>query len=264
MPHAILENPRPVIFAHRGGAGLFPENTLYAFEQAVALGCSVLELDLHLTRDGQLVVCHDPTLERTTNGRGAIAQLSLREVQRFDAGFHFRDLGGDTPFRGQGFTVPTFEQLLQALPDASFNVELKVGGASEVVFWRLVQKYRLEERVIVAARQQRSMDRFRALSRGQISTAATVREVLAFRGVTAAGLLPEALPFAALQIPPSAFHLQLINQTTVSAAHALGVKLHAFTIDDIGVARSLLALGVDGVMTDRPDRLLNLCRESSR
>src|SRR5215470_8949667 len=128
MRHAFLEGLRPTLhIAHRGGAHLAPENTLPAFRAAVERWrTDMLELDLHATRDGELVVSHDPTVQRCTDGDGRIADQTFAELQRLDAGFHFSSDGGRThPFRGQGARMPTFREVLRAFPGLRLNVEVK-------------------------------------------------------------------------------------------------------------------------------------------
>src|SRR5262245_35099365 len=128
MRHPFLEGLRPTLhIAHRGGALLAPENTLPAFRAAVERWrTDMLELDLHATRDGELVVSHDPTVQRCTDGDGRIADQTFAELQRLDAGFHFSSDGGGThPFRGQGLRIPTFREVLRAFPGLRLNVEVK-------------------------------------------------------------------------------------------------------------------------------------------
>ena len=122
---AFLSGERPLAFAHRGGSLLWPENTLLAFEGALKAGCRYLETDLHTTRDGVIMVFHDPKLDRTTNGTGLLKRLSLRELKRLDAGYHFTLDGKTFPYRGKGLTIPTFEELLELDAGARFNVEIK-------------------------------------------------------------------------------------------------------------------------------------------
>jgi glycerophosphoryl diester phosphodiesterase len=119
-----------LVIAHQGGDGLRPSNTLAAFEHAVALGVDVLEMDVHLTRDGALVVMHDATVDRTTNGSGALAALSLAQVRELDAGFHWPYDGEPRPYRGRGLGVPTFAEIAAAFPGHRLNVEIKPDSAA--------------------------------------------------------------------------------------------------------------------------------------
>jgi glycerophosphoryl diester phosphodiesterase len=258
-PHAILDHPVPVAFAHRGGAALFPESTLLAFERALELGCMALELDVHATRDRHLVVLHDSTVDRTTNGSGPVSSLTLSELQKLDAGYHFTKDGVTFPYRGQGLTVPSFEQLVRALPGANLNVELKVPGLAGLLL-DSVKRHGLASRLVVAAFAHPIMMEFRHLA-PWVPTSASRREAIGFRARTA--LRTSVLPpvFRALQIPPSYHRVPIITRATVSEAHRLGIAVHAWTIDDMDTMRTLLDLGVDGIMTDRPDVLVPLLAE---
>ncbi len=115
----------PLVIAHQGGEHLAPSNTMIAFEQAVEMGVDVLETDIHITKDGHLVAIHDPTVDRTTNGQGEVAALTLEEVKQLDAGYHFVDLDGNNSFRGKGVTIPTVEEMFQAFPNTRIEIEIK-------------------------------------------------------------------------------------------------------------------------------------------
>ena len=132
-----------LLMAHRGGEGVWPSNTLYAFQQAAALGADVLELDIHATRDGVLVVRHDPFVESTTDGQGYICELTLAEIQRLDAGYTWTADGGQSfPFRGLGITIPTLEEVLAAFPNVRLNIDIKPEDPAVVApFVALLRKY---------------------------------------------------------------------------------------------------------------------------
>ena len=150
---------RPLVMAHQGGNGLWPDNTLYAFERAAAMGVDVLEMDLHSTADGVLVVMHDDTVDRTTDGSGPIQSLTLEEIKALDAGYRWSaDEGQTFPFRGQGITVPTLEEVFAAFPDVALNIEIKQAEPSLVEpFCQLIRAYGMGERVLVASFHQESI-----------------------------------------------------------------------------------------------------------
>src|SRR5258706_10758218 len=127
MPSTYFDTPRPRVFGHRGAAGEAPENTLVSFERAVACGADVFELDVHATRDGTIVVFHDPTLERTTDGMGALKERTWAELCELDAGYQWTVDGRTFPFRGKGIRVPSLAELFARFPDACFNIEVKQG-----------------------------------------------------------------------------------------------------------------------------------------
>jgi len=266
-----LRGPLPLTFAHRGGSGLWPENTLEAFRGALQLGCSHLETDVRMTRDGELVLFHDASLERTTNGRGEVGAYTLAELERLDAGYHFTTDGKSFPWRGRGLRIPTFAELVAAAPNVCFNVEIKerardLPGAL-VAF---IERQGLAERIVVAAERHPLGRDFRRLSGGHIATSASRRECLEFwlaSRLRLTGLLPltgKPLPYQALQIPVRAGNVTLVTPRLLDAAHRAGLAVHVWTIDDPKQMVRLLDLGVDGLMSDYPDRLRGVVVERSQ
>lgn len=249
---------RRLCFAHRGGASLWPENTLVAFRAALDLGVTHLESDLRQTRDGHLVLFHDARVERTTNGTGYVHEHTLAELQALDAGYRFYQSGG-YPYRGRGLRVPTLEEALDLLPTAHFNLELK--GRSLALgarLWQLISRRQIQERLLVAAANDVSVQRFRELSRGEVATSAGSRECLRFVCAAHTGtwrwLTPE---YDALQLPLRLGRLPVVTRRSIRAAHELGVQVHVWTIDDPETMSALWQHGVDGIMTDRPDLLMS-------
>ena len=261
--YAALSGTRPLTFAHRGGAGLWPENTLEAFQGAVALGCSHLESDLRLSRDGQIVLFHDPTLERTTDGIGDVSSYTLDQLRRLDAGYRFSPHGRGFPRRGQGLRIPTFAELVAAAPGVSFNVEIKERGHPDLpeALWEFIQRHEIADRIIVAAEHHHLLESFRELSEGRVATSATKRECLQFWLASGLGLSSGlAIGYQALQIPVSVSGWRFLTPRLLEAAHRLGIAVHVWTIDEPAEMTRLLDLGVDGVMSDYPDRLLEVVR----
>lgn len=262
-PRPALAAPPPTIFAHRGGATLWPENTLLAFEHSIAMGIDFLETDIHLTRDGELVLCHDPTVDRTTDGHGAIAELALRDLRRLDAGWRYSRDGTTFPFRGRGIGIPTLGEALALDPRVRFNLDVK--PEDPAVIGRLIDALELGgygDRVVVASHSQSVIERFRSGCRGRIATAAGPLEVATFFAGTQLGLTHRLHPsYDALQVPLRRALLRVVDGPFVEAAHALGLPVHVFTIDAPATMRELLHLGVDGLMTNRPDRLTALARD---
>ncbi len=254
----------PIAFAHRGGAALWPENTLAAFEGAVALGYRYIETDLHMTRDGRIVCFHDATLERTTDGRGRIADLDFAELSKLDAGHRFSPDGRSFPFRGQGLRVPTLEETLALHPDLRLNVEIKQRSpAMERALWEEIDRLDARERLLIAAEHDPLVHRFRAIRPSvAMPTSPGIRGVLRFWMAVRAGLCRfDRYPFAALQVPPSYRGMTVVDRAFVDAAHGHGIHVHVWTIDDAREMHRLLDLGVDGVMTDRPDVLRDVMIE---
>ena len=152
-----------LVMAHRGGRRLWPENTLYAFQHAAELGVDVLEMDVHSTQDGALVVIHDDTVDRTTNGVGEVQTFSLAELQALDAGYQWsNDDGATYPFRGQSIQIPTLEQVFQALPGYPMNIEIKqrepdiTGPVCD-----LIRQYEMTEKVLIASFDTATIQAFR-------------------------------------------------------------------------------------------------------
>ena len=250
----------PLVIAHRGGAGLWPENTLHAFTQAAALGVDMLELDVHATADGVLVIIHDPTLNRTTDGTGAVSQLTLAELQRLDAGYRWSPDGGKTyPHRGRGLTVPTLDEVLRAFPHLRFNIEPKQEQPSIVQpLCQMLRERGVTNRVIVGAFHSRVLEDFRRVC-PEVATSASTSEASHFLALQRAGLADTfSPPMQALQVPETAGGWQVLTPDFIASAHRRNLQVHAWTINDVETMKRLIAAGVDGIMTDYPDRLLEV------
>lgn len=256
--HAYLA-PGPIAFAHRGGAALWPENTNTSFEGAVELGYRYIETDVHRTRDGAIVCVHDPTLDRTTDGSGYVWEHTLAELKALDPGYRFTPDGGATfPFRGRGCEIPTLEEAFALHPELRLNVEIKQREpAMEQAMWDEIDRLGVQDRVLVAAAHDPLVHRFRALRPGvSIPTSPGIRGVVRFLAGARSGLHRfERYPYDALQVPVRYRGLPVVDRRFVDAAHAHGLRVHVWTIDETAEMHRLLDLGVDGVMTDRPDRL---------
>jgi len=251
---------RPLVIAHRGGAGLWPENTLHAFERAAELGADVLELDVRSSADGEMVVVHDATLERTTDGAGRVADKTVAELKRLDAGHRWTADGGRTfPFRGRGLTVPTLREVFERLPGARFNIEPK-DESSQVVgrLCRLIRERGMAERVVVGSFRQSLIEEFRRAC-PEVATAAGPVEAGKFLALYQSGLAASFSPaMQALQIPEYAGGVRVVTKEFVAAARERNLQVHAWTINDEAAMRRLIEAGADGIMTDYPDRLLAL------
>ena len=263
-PPAVAGARRPLVMAHRGGAGLWPENTMRAFAEAVALGADVLEMDLHGTADGALVVIHDATVERTTNGAGRVASLALAELKRLDAGFRWTNDGGRTyPFRNSGVTVPTLGEVLDAFPRTRLNIDIKQAQPSLVKsVCRVLAESGAAGRVTVASFSSQTLAEFRRECPA-VSTSAGTDEVLVLLADLQAGrgFAAGKPPFRVVQVPETLGGRGWLTKELVAAAHHAGVEVHVWTINDEAAMRRMLALGVDGIITDYPDKLIALLRQ---
>jgi glycerophosphoryl diester phosphodiesterase len=257
--HPVLAGS-PLLIAHRGGSGLKPENTLAAFLDADSLWkADMIELDVHATADGHCVVIHDPTVDRTTNGSGAVAAMTLVELQELDAGYHFTPDGGNTfPLRGQRIHVPTIEEVFAALPSMRFTVELKT-AAAQVPLFRAITEYQATNRVIAAGERNAYRTLFHAY-RGAIS--ASLEQALPF-------YLMHRLRLTAffrmradvVQMPEYYRGRRMLTPRLVADAHARGIAVHIWTVNDIADMHRLLDWGVDGLISDYPDRLAQVLHE---
>lgn len=258
------EISRPLVFAHRGGGGLFPENTLEAFKYSAQMGVDVLELDVHSTADGALVVMHDSKIDRTTNGSGRVSELTLAELKNLDAGYHFTPDGGKTfPFRGKGIRVPTLQEIFDSFPDQTFNVEPKQAEPSVTKpLCEMIRARKMTEKVIVGSFRQTAIDEFRAQCT-EVATAATPSEVRDFLALYKVGLGESySPPMQVLQIPERLGSLQIVSKDFIETARKLNLKVHVWTINETDDMQRLIEMKVDGIMTDYPDRLLNLLGNS--
>jgi len=252
----------PTNFAHRGASARAPENTLEAFRVAVEAGAGGLELDVHMTLDKEIVVIHDATVDRTTNGSGAVAEMTLEELRTFDAGYRFSPDGGHThPYRGRGVRVPTLAQVYEEFPVTSVNIDIKEAqpGAEEAVL-RVMRD--AGERSLVVSDDHAVVRRFRKVSEGRISTGASRLEIGAFYLLSRLRLEWLARPaYDALQVPVEHEGTTLVTPRFLEAAHSRGVRVDVWTINDPGEMRRLLDLGVDVIMTDDPGTLADLLQE---
>lgn len=257
-----LDGLRPRLFAHRGGARIAPENTIEAFAAGLAAGADRLEMDVHATRDGHVVVLHDPTIDRTTDGTGLVREMTLAELQRLDAGARFPGDGGDFPFRGRGVVVPTLAAVLEAFPGVPLNIEIKQDEPQiEHAVLDVLDRFGARAQVLLAAEESTIMARIRAAAPDVLTSfsAADVLEfVTAWHGGTLDAYRP---PGIALQIPPSFGEVQLVTAESVAIAHRMGLEMHVWTIDDPAEMAALLDLGVDAIMTDVPPLAARLLQE---
>lgn len=245
----------PLLIAHRGGAGMWPENTLFAFQNAADLGADVLEMDVHLTADDQLVVIHDADVQRTTNGNGPVSSMTVAQIQQLDAAYNFStDEGATYPYRGQGITIPTLDQVLNAFPNAILNIEIKDNDAHAALrLSQILSDHNAQNRVIVASFHETPLAHFRRLQ-PEIATAATTGEIKTFYILEKAHLWRFHRPHADVyQIPTSKGNAHLDTPNFITHAHKMNQKIQYWTINDADEIQRLLSLGADGIMTDRPD-----------
>lgn len=249
----------PLLIGHRGAAGLAPENTMPSFREAAETwAVDMIELDVRASADGHCVVIHDATVDRTTDGTGAVADLTLAELRALDAGCRFRSDDGEFPFRGRGITVSTLDEVLEAFPSMRFTVEIKTGTVQEPLH-RTLRRHDSRHRVVVAGMRHQDRARF---SERDGAMSGSVRDLRVFYvlhrlrltrfwpGGASVFQVPERDPWDA---EPGEGR-QIVSPGFVRDARRRGVPVHVWTVNDVDDMTRLLDWGVDGLITDRPDR----------
>ncbi len=259
--HPFFDFEGVMVIAHRGGRGLWPENTLYAFERAAELGVDVLEMDIHSTADGVLVTMHDDTVDRTTDGSGAIHDFSLAELKELDAGYNWTDDEGATfPFRDQDITVATLEEIFDSFPNQRLNIEIKqVDPPIVAPFCQMIRDYDRQESVLVGSFDPETVEIFRE-DCPEVATSTTEPEVRNFfiLNTPFLGAVYQA-PAEAFQVPEYGSGLHIVTQRFVSGAqNGHNMDVHVWTVNKEDDMQRMLDLGVNGLITDYPDRLLTL------
>jgi len=255
-----LTHEHPLRFAHRGSRVLWPENTMVAFQGAVDLGYRYLETDVHVSRDGVVVLFHDDSLHRLTDGRGKVWEWTWEVLRTLDAAYHF-DPDGGHPLRGTGVRIPTLEEAAATLPEALFNLDLKQRGIEERLAAE-IERLGLADRVLIGSFHDGRIRRFREASRGRVATSAGPLEVSA--ALTAARLgRPVRTRADAFQVPERGGPLRVVGRRFLDAVHGGGAQVHVWTVNDPGAMWRLLDMGVDGIVTDRPDLLDEVVGERS-
>jgi glycerophosphoryl diester phosphodiesterase len=260
--HPYFALATPIVIGHRGCAAEVPENTLASFRAGLEAGAGILESDVHLTRDGIPVLIHDDEVGRVSDGSGRVAEHTLAELKRLDAGYRFRGAGDrGHPYRGRGLRIPSLEEAFEAFPDARFNLELKedLPGIVERTVELLAGGGRETRTLLTAADDALMAKLHRRLDAEGVSAArgASAGDVVAFVRAAVEGAAPAPGPMA-LQVPASFGGRDLVTPEFVSHAHAHELQVHVWTIDEPEEMNRLLDLGVDGIVTNHPARLARL------
>lgn len=254
----------PLLIAHRGGSALAPENTLEAFEAAVRVwGADMVELDVHATADGHCVVIHDDTVDRTTDGRGRVAEMTLAELHALDAGYRFTPDGGrTTPFRGRGVRIPTIEEVLAALPETPLTVEVKA-AAAQAPLLRAIRAAGAEERVVLAGARAADRSLFGAYPGAVSASEDQMRRLYVLHRLRLSWAWVPAVDV--VQVPETWEGRRIVTPRLVWELARHGIPVHVWTVDEVADMERLLEWGVDGIVTDRPDRLAEvLVRRAGR
>lgn len=267
--HAYFEvEEEPLVIAHRGGKDLAPENTLEAFRNASEIGADVLEYDVHITADGHLVVNHDDTVDRTTNGSGNINKMTLKEVKALDAGYHFEDETGEYSYRGTGVQIPTVEEVFSEFGDKKHLIELKDTNMPVMYdalideMWNHIQDYDMKENVLIASFDHDINLKFKDISNGEVAIGAGEEETRQFVMMHKAFLNALYQPKAsAFQLPTEREGYDLADWKLIRGANNRGMHVYYWTINEEETMKELIELGAHGIMTDDPRLLLNVLSE---
>ncbi len=259
--HRFLD-PMPRVVAHRGDSKNFPENTIPAFESAAALGVDVIETDVHLTKDGEIVIWHDPTLERNTDGSGTLESHTLEELKALDAGYTFTHDGHNYPYRGKGVRIATLREALTACPEMRFNIDLK-SQEEDIVerYLGVINDCDAADRVCTASFHLGNLKKLRRIAPHMLTSVSTLEVIpLLLRQKT--HLLPRAFGRRIIfQVPVSQWGIKIITEKFVRDMHSRDAVVMVWTINDSETMRKLFSIDVDTVMTDDPRLLIKTAEE---
>jgi len=267
-PQEMLRCDKVVNIAHRGGRRIRPEHTLLAYDQALEDGTDILELDIHETSDGMLVVMHDGTVDRTTNCTGAIKEMTFAELRECDAGYNFSKDDGETyPYRDMGLVVPTLEEVFDRYPGTPFIIEVKQEDPPILDdFVEVIREHGVTDKMIGSAFSSGLLEELR-LAAPEIPTNIGVQETLVFWGKSFGELDPEYDPPGEFAQVPTEYDVgdrivEVLHPGFVPRAHELGMYVHVWTINDEEEMRFLITTyGIDGIMTDDPPLLSKVINE---
>ena len=239
------------IYGHRGARALLPENTIQAFQAAIDGGANAIETDVHLTSDGKVVVFHDATGERIAGKPDAIASTTSAEALSWDVGYQHVDSQGNRPFMGQGFRMPLLKELLETFPGLRINIDIKPGSTAAAAVVDIIRRHGNPKDVLLTSFSDAVRTRLQDLGyAGPIG--------LGKNECLRALLLPRFIirkrwkAGTRIQVPPAFGPFKLASRRFIDKAHAAGLKVDFWTIDEPDVARALVQMGADGIMSDNP------------
>ena len=258
---AFFSGQAPYLFAHRGGMAVRPEQTQLAFDNAVEYGLDGFETDVRLTQDGKLIVFHDALVDRTTNGSGKVSEHTLEELKRLDAGYHFTDINGATPYRNDPHAkILSFEELLEMYPNMYINVDLKdapdsyEGTVAPTKMYEDIINNQAQNRVLVTSFYKEQNDRFREISKGQVAIGASQKEVAEGFIKFNLGLGNKYQPVAdTFQMPIQFKVIPLTSKRFIQWLNLLNIVPGFYGINSIDLMTDLYHKGVHTLVTDRPD-----------
>ena len=257
LPRPPVPKDWPVNFAHRGGAGIGPENTIEGFQIGIEAGAGVIELDVQTSADGALVVHHDPDTEKTAGGKIVIAETMFERLRELDFAAMFVSKKTGLPWDGPPCRIPTLAEVFTTFTDRKINIEIKGERQGTVeALWQVITEHDAQGRVMVSSTKADQITLFRRLSGGAIPTGASTPEFVGFWVRHLLHLRQPEVAFQAFQGPKRLKNIvPVVTRRFTRNAHAAGLRVDVWTIDNPAVMRHLLKIGVDGVITDRPDLL---------
>ncbi len=268
---------RIVAFAHQGGSFEGPSSTLWAIERALATGATAIELDVHATKDRQIVVCHDESVDRTTNSRGEIKDFTLAQIREMDNAYWWIEGDAVTPDRpadeyqlrgrapaDRSLGIATLEEIAVAFPGVPLNLDIKRTAPEVEPYEQLLadelRRLGRTNSVIVASFSDAAIQAFRAIAPEVLTSAATA-ETASFYFATRDHLALPELPICAFQVPASFGDITVVDEAFVAAAHGAGIAVHVWTINDVDEMARLVELNIDGIITDTPTPLVRLLKD---
>lgn len=251
----------PYVFAHRGGMAVRPEQTQLAFDNAVNYGLDGFETDVRLTKDEQLIVFHDATVDRTTNGSGKVSDHMLNELKQLDAGYYFKDVNGHTPYRGnEKAKILSFDELLELYPNHYINVDLKddpdsyEGTVAPQKMFDSIKKYDAQDRVLVTSFHSEQIERFNSISSGTVAIGASQNEVAEAFVKFFSGLKSTYTPRAnTFQMPLKFSGIPLTSTRFIQWLNSLNIVPGFYGVNSVDLMVDLYQKGVHTFVTDRPD-----------
>ncbi|MEJ2154344.1 MAG: glycerophosphodiester phosphodiesterase [Desulfobacteraceae bacterium] len=263
--YAYYSRPGFRIIAHRGGMGLGPENTIETFKRSLAAGADTLEMDIRSTKDGRLVVMHDATVDRTTDGTGTVHELNLADIKKLDAGSRRPQEGPDFNVPIARIAVPTVAEVLEAFPDTPLVIEIKdERPETGDLLCSLLARYRKTSSVLVASMHAKVLSEFRKVC-PQVATSAGPNAVRLFYLLNMVELTSLfSADMAAFQVPATVSGRRIATPGFVMAAHRRNIKVEVWTVNDADEMQQLLEAGVDGIFTDFPGRLKSVAEKTLR
>ena len=260
--------PVPLVIAHQGGDGVWPGDTMVAFENAVAIGSDVLEMDAHITQDGHIVLMHDEEVDRTTDGTGLIEDLTLDQIKGLDAAYDWStDDGGTFPYRGQGIQVPTLDEAFEKFPQMRYVIEIKLTrNPIDKPLCDLIHRHEMQDKVLIGSFHDEALKNFREICPGVATSAARteVRNyVLLGKALLWGFIAPDYQTVQPPWDPEESLGITIVTERFIRESHIKNLRVEPWTVNDPDLMRQYIEWGVDGIITDRPDLMIEVLKEMS-